>query len=223
MSDFLSNLAATALHVMPIAQPRTPAIFEPRGIPANEPALDETESLVESSVARPRKLTPQIETRVEQHTTRDQLNTHVRSTAQHTAETTSRVEEQARYAEWQPATIVSPRMTPALARVPLSTIEPSSREEQSEQGEGAPRVNEETSTHISISPRVTRTAAIEMRPARSERSVIEPRAAGEPNEPRIHVSIGRIEVRATTSAAPTRTVKREAPILGLDDYLRQRR
>jgi hypothetical protein len=114
-------------------------------------------------------------------------------------------------------------MTPAIAPIPLPTIEPSSREEQSGRGEAAQPVTAESSTHVSIAPRVTRAAAIETKPPRSERSVAEPRAASEPIEPRIHVSIGRIEVRATTTTASTRAAKREAPILGLDDYLRQRR
>jgi hypothetical protein len=223
MSDFLSNLAATALHVMPSAQPRPPAIFEPRAIPASEPTLDSSESLVESSVALPRQVTPQVETRIAQHTTRDQLNTRVRSTSEHATETNSRVEEQTRHAEWQPSTIVTPRLTPSIARSVLPTLEPLSREEQSERGEAAPRVKGETSTHVALSPLVTRAAAIETKPPRNERSVAEPRVASEPIEPRIHVSIGRIEVRATTTTTSTRAAKREAPILGLDDYLRQRR
>jgi hypothetical protein len=210
MSDFLSDLAATALHVMPIAQPRTPAIFEPRAIPASEPALESSASL-ESSIAVPRILSPQIETHVEQHTTRDLLNTNVRSTSQRTSEITARIEEQSPRAEWQPSTIVTPRLTPSITRMPQPPIEPASREEQSEHSEGAPRGHADTSTHVSIAPLISRT------------TLIEPRVTGEPIEPRIHVSIGRIEVRATTPTASTRAAKREAPILGLDDYLRQRR
>ena len=210
MSDFLSNLAATALHVMPIAQPRTPAIFEPRAMPASEPSLEDSESLVESSVTVPRAVAPRIETHVNQHTTRDQLNTNVRSTTQHTSEITARVEEQLQRAEWRPATI-TPKLTPSITRMPRPPIETASREEQSGRGETAPHGNADTSTHVSIAPLISRT------------TMIEPRVTGEPIEPRIHVSIGRIEVRATTPTASTRAAKREAPILGLDDYLRQRR
>ena len=211
MSDFLSNLAATALHVMPIAQPRTPAIFEPRAMPASEPSLEDSESLMESSATVPRAVAPRTETHVNQHTTRDQLNTNVRSTSQHTSEITARVEEQSERAEWRPATMVTPKLTPAITRMPRPTIESSGQEEQSGRGETAPHGNADTSTHVSIAPLISRT------------TMIEPRVTGEPIEPRIHVSIGRIEVRATTPTASTRAAKREAPILGLDDYLRQRR
>jgi hypothetical protein len=42
-------------------------------------------------------------------------------------------------------------------------------------------------------------------------------------EPSIHVSIGRVEIRATTAAAPSRSMVRPpSPVMALDDYLRQR-
>jgi hypothetical protein len=42
-------------------------------------------------------------------------------------------------------------------------------------------------------------------------------------EPSIHVSIGRIEIRAATAAAQPRSMERRpSPVMALDDYLRQR-
>jgi hypothetical protein len=41
-------------------------------------------------------------------------------------------------------------------------------------------------------------------------------------EPVVHISIGRIEVRATQETAPRRDQPRRQPALNLDDYLRKR-
>jgi hypothetical protein len=41
-------------------------------------------------------------------------------------------------------------------------------------------------------------------------------------EPEIHVSIGRIEVRATVDAQPSRKSQPASPVMGLEEYLRRR-
>jgi hypothetical protein len=61
-------------------------------------------------------------------------------------------------------------------------------------------------------------------------AVIEPRVAGQadqrsgsPPAPAIHVTIGRIEIRATTpAAAPVRRQPRQPSVMSLDEYLKQR-
>lgn len=49
---------------------------------------------------------------------------------------------------------------------------------------------------------------------------VEKQSSAEP--PAIHVTIGRVEVRATSSAAPTKRPSRSSSALSLDDYLRAR-
>jgi len=221
MSDFLSNLASTALHVTPMAQPRTPSVFEPRAVDTDMPPLESTES-----VAMPPTFAPRAETRVEQHETRDQLNTIMRSQSNHMVDSVSRVEEKTLRSELQPSTIAAPNMTPSVpqpAPVPLPTLEPSGREERSDGAEATRSLIEETSTPISTSPLAPRLSSIEMIYPRIDRQSAEVRVERETVEPRVHISIGRIEVRAATVSAPTRAAKREASILGLDDFLRQRR
>jgi hypothetical protein len=44
-----------------------------------------------------------------------------------------------------------------------------------------------------------------------------------PREPDVHVTIGRIEVRAMPEPKPTRTEPRKGAPLSLDDYLKGRR
>jgi hypothetical protein len=221
MSDFLSNLAATALHVTPIAQPRTPALFEPPAVDAAAPPIENVEAL-----ATPSTFTARAETRVEQRATREQLNTSLRSQSNHVIDSISRVEEKAHRSEWQPATIATPIVTPSVPRpapVPLPKIEPAGREEQSGRAGAAHSVVEETSAPVSTSPLTPRTSPVEIIHPRIERQARDVDGERDTNEPRIHISIGRIEVRASMASAPTRAAKREATILGLDDFLRQRR
>jgi hypothetical protein len=49
-----------------------------------------------------------------------------------------------------------------------------------------------------------------------------PRPAPAAPEPTIHVSIGRIEVRATPHVAPPPPAAKIPAVMGLDDYLRRR-
>jgi hypothetical protein len=48
-----------------------------------------------------------------------------------------------------------------------------------------------------------------------------PQPAAEP-EPSIHVSIGRIEIRAERESPPQRKPERSSPVMSLDEYLRQK-
>jgi hypothetical protein len=47
-------------------------------------------------------------------------------------------------------------------------------------------------------------------------------SASSPSEPSIQVTIGRVEVRVTPPAAPTKSASRKEPALSLDAYLRRR-
>jgi hypothetical protein len=47
-------------------------------------------------------------------------------------------------------------------------------------------------------------------------------AKSEDQPPKVHVSIGRLEVRVTQAAPPPTRSKRHSPVMDLDDYLRRR-
>jgi hypothetical protein len=49
-------------------------------------------------------------------------------------------------------------------------------------------------------------------------SVLSPRTS----EPDVHITIGRVEVRATISDKPKPRIKADSPVVGLDEYLRKR-
>lgn len=59
------------------------------------------------------------------------------------------------------------------------------------------------------------------RPA-ATREQARPASPRETAEPTIHVSIGRIEIRAETEARPRRKQAEASPVMSLDDYLRSR-
>lgn len=214
MSDFLGNLAATALQVAPIAQPRAPALFESRTVSNDMPLIETGE--VERVAAPPVQST--VETRRTERENVMQSNAVSRSKMK-VLESISRSEVGISRSELRPSTIVKPMS----AVQPAPKIEPWGRGQQSGRAETANSVVEEISTQISTSPLEPRASAREIIQPRINRQSIETRLASEPVEPSIHISIGRIEVRAATAPAPTRAAKREASVLNLDDYLRQRR
>lgn len=130
------------------------------------------------------------------------------------------------HAEQQPSTIATPGVAQSIPRpvtVPLPKIEAPGREEQSERADTAHHMLGETSTPVSTSPLTPHASPIETIHPRIERQARDVQVERDTIEPRIHISIGRIEVRAATASAPTRAPKREASILGLDEFLRQRR
>jgi hypothetical protein len=59
-------------------------------------------------------------------------------------------------------------------------------------------------------------------PAPSRQPLSIPAAQQSPSTPTIHVTIGRIEIRATPPSAPPQRPRAAAPVMGLDEYLRQR-
>jgi hypothetical protein len=115
-----------------------------------------------------------------------------------------------------------PWLSPSEAAKPVtSRPEPSAEREQTEH---PPVSRKETSPPVAtqpvrpantiVGPRVTpriegRRPAAAPSPAKSPETVI-------------HVTIGRIEVRATAETAPTRKTHAAAPVTGLDEYLRSR-
>jgi hypothetical protein len=221
MSDFLSNLAATALHVMPIAQPRTPAIFEPRTLTGDA-------SLIESNAVYSLDAPAILSSNETRHTERETFtrsNIVSRSKA-NTLDSTSQTDVTTFRSELQPSTIAARPMTqtgPMASGMLRPGSEPPGQLEQSERAEAVRPAVETIATLISTSPRAALSSPVEMIHPKVERQTPKTQIASEPSEPRIHISIGRIEVRAAIATAPTRAMKREAAVLGLDDYLRQRR
>jgi len=59
-------------------------------------------------------------------------------------------------------------------------------------------------------------------PARSELRVAPTQQPAPAPQPTIHVTIGRIEVRAATPAQPNKSARAPSAVLGLEEYLRQR-
>jgi len=59
-------------------------------------------------------------------------------------------------------------------------------------------------------------------PARSEPRVAPTQPPAPAPQPTIHVTIGRIEVRAATPAQPNKPARAPSAVLGLEEYLRQR-
>jgi hypothetical protein len=221
MSDFLSNLAATTLQVASIAQPRLPALFEPRTLKSDAPPI-ESNAVYSVDV-------PAIQSSSETHRTEREnfkRSTVVSRSKANTLESTSRTDVTTLRAELQPATMAARPMAqtePVASTVSRPRSEPPGQLEQSELVGAAPPAVETISTFVSTSPRAVPSSPVEVIHPKIERQTTQTQISSEPSEPRIHISIGRIEVRAASATAPARAIKREAAVLGLDDYLRQRR
>ncbi|MEY2500003.1 MAG: hypothetical protein QOI07_337 [Verrucomicrobiota bacterium] len=74
-------------------------------------------------------------------------------------------------------------------------------------------------------PAETNLVAVRSSPARPIASLMSrPPASSQslPSESAINVTIGRVEIRATLPPVATQTSRRNAPIVSLDEYLRQR-
>ena len=106
MSDFLSNLAATTLQVASIAQPRMPALFEPRTLTSDAPPI---ESNAVYSVDAP-SIQSSSETRRTERENFTRSTVASRSKA-NTLESTSHTDVTTLRAELQPSTIAARPMT----------------------------------------------------------------------------------------------------------------
>ena len=141
-------------------------------------------------------------------------------------------------AELSPAPVISPQplirqpaQTP-LAGPPLQRIPPSEERQPT-----TPRREASAEKEPPLQPPVLRkepSPPVTIQPVRPASTIVEPRVTPRIESPRpaaapspakspetvIHVTIGRIEVRATPETPPARKAHAAAPVTGLDEYLR---
>lgn len=242
MSDFLDRLAARAIGSETTLAPRLPSLFEPLQRAPIMPLADMDEAPPDR-----REAAPAIHAvRVEAPTSATPASTSARPVAapvtpvEHVvaAMSASAAASAAQHAS-APSTagerastpaVDRPASPPVLARPAMPTpplpVQPRQTRVAPDRLEAA---RTPASNGALLPAPVPVFAAPRMAPARSERTVATRAAAarsegkvGAVGEPVVHVSIGRLEVRAApVVAAPPR--RRDGPQPGsLDDYLRQR-
>jgi hypothetical protein len=212
MSDFLTHLAARSL-APPTLRPRTLSRFEAEA-PAEGPENEEPQSVPRAEVRRTTTSVVAAPPPASAVTHEEVIREHTRDVV-HEASTTRVVERRE-------------QIVRAEARA-----ETTQRQVNEEQPPAARRETSREETRPALLPRreqrVPDANVDQRRPAFSplvrgeaESRPAFPQAREAPisreSEPVIHVSIGRVEVRATTSAAPPRTARRNAAMT-IDDYV----
>jgi hypothetical protein len=143
-------------------------------------------------------------------------------------------------AQLLPLEVISPhRLIREAAIIPVAVpalqgLSPSEKRQPT-----APRGEVSTEKGQTVQPPVSRKESsppVAIQPVRPAKTIVEPRVtphietsrpavapspAGPP-ETVIHVTIGRIEVRATPETSPARKASTAVPVTGLDEYLRSR-
>jgi hypothetical protein len=124
----------------------------------------------------------------------------------------------------EPAALELPAPAPAANAVSRGRARP---EQKRENESGDRRLREDHSISVSAKPPTTPVSPLPQPAARAPALPvrISPAIALKTaaQEPTIHVTIGRVEIRATTaSPAPSRPARPAAPKLNLEDYLRSR-
>ena len=125
-----------------------------------------------------------------------------------------------------PATVITGEQSGSPQRpamMPRATSREAPRDEQREASLARERATSSASPHSWEERLNARLAALAIVPRETaiqdSRSDLTPPAAPPPT---IHVTIGRIEVRATPPAAPPRKTTAQPPVMSLEDYMRQR-
>lgn len=231
MSDYLTNLAARTL-AAPSLRPRLRMRFEPEagegdGDGELTPIADETTApvtradMTEAPVREPRRVAPRGEV------AREVPVAPTRAAEEATQPTAVAPAPRAGQA---PQTRVIERVRERVERIETrseATTRVETREEAAEPEPPPPH------RHDLEEPRVVRASGLpltettktEGRPEarttpRTNRVLPEPAAA--PPEPTVHVSIGRIEVRASTPPA-ARGAKPGRPVMTIDDYVARKK
>ena len=225
MSDFLTHLAARSL-APPTLRPRTLSRFEAEA-PAEAPADEEPQSVaraeVRTTTAQQVVAAPSPESAV---TREEVIREHTRDVVRERTHPVVRDASTRRVVERREEVV----RTEAGAEIPAGTVQ---RRVNGEQPPAARREASGDETRPASLPRreqrVPDANADERRPAfsplvrgQAESRPVLPQAReasiSHESEPVIHVSIGRVEVRATTSAAPSRAARRNAAMT-IDDYV----
>lgn len=230
MSDFLTHLAARSL-APPTLRPRTLSRFEAEA-PAEAPENEDSQSVARAEVRRTTAqpvaaaAPPTASAVTHEEVIREHTHDVVREAS--TTRVVERREEVVRREEAVRAATVAATVAPAI---PAGTTQRQVNGEQPPAGRREPSGDENRPASLPRrEQRVPDAIAEQRRPAFSPlvRGQVESRPALPPqtreasiareSEPVIHVSIGRVEVRATTSAAPPRTARRNAAMT-IDDYV----
>jgi hypothetical protein len=113
--------------------------------------------------------------------------------------------------------------TPAISRAKKSVFPDSTWNPPCETRAGKiiEKITPERDAHRELA-RARDAQAVSPRPSSLRPPVLMPQPKSSAAAPSINVTIGRIEVRATLPPAPAKTPGPAAPILSLDEYLRQR-
>jgi hypothetical protein len=215
MSGYLANLAARALGVSDVARPR-PSLFEPRRggvepLPAEPEAL---EARAEEEAAPPEKSPPELPLRREQADAPP-----------------PREREGPPAPEWErgPPPMSPPRPAPRRARRARERLHSEPEEPVASPaivpGETAtsvpapePPLSKDGGEGATEPSRPAPPATALLEPGRLPQRVLPPKQAPEPT---VHVTIGRVDVRAVKADEPTERAKRPrpGPRMSLDDYL----
>lgn len=229
MSDYLTNLAARTL-AAPSLRPRLRMRFEPEvgeGESAPEPVTEQVTApprvrMAEETVSEPRHVAPRAEM------VREVPAAPTRASEEAPQ---SHVDVPAPRVEQAPETRVIERVRERVERIETrseATTRVETRHEAAEQDPPPPHRHDLEAPR----PGVVRTSGLPLtgtrtkgRPEaqttpRTTRLLSEP-AATQP-EPTVHVSIGRIEVRASTPSS-TRGAKAGRPVMTIDDYVARKK
>jgi hypothetical protein len=207
MSDFLSNLISRSFATQPAIRPRLPSLFESAAaenfseIQSVSPMTTAAQTLPTVSTA------PNLFSREESSAEKPIANVSVRS----------HIEPKPSFNN-EPAAILQPPITPSPRTNDKPFIEPEPKKIVVSATSGHDRKNQAPTAKTQLYQEFSERAAF--KPERQNSfSQIEPR----PPAPTIHVTIGRVEVRAIQSAAPgPKSAKPAPPKLSLDDYLQKR-
>ena len=210
MTDFLTRLAERALGVAPVAAPDLPPMFAPTAQPLEQ----------STEVVAPRPTAARIsadesrfsKARVENSTSQRPI---------HLAREYVRGSDELR------SPLVNVGLVPSVAEDAAFSMH---RPEQVAQAVAQAAGDSSSSAAVSMVPGAVavkarnETAPINTKPTLLSEALVSSPIRGEAVAPAIHVTIGRVEVRAVTAPAePARPRERKAPpLLSLDQYLRQR-
>ena len=245
MRDYLSRLAGRVRHVSPALQPLLPSIFEPARVGVSPWPTVEQSAIEQSSVAKieavPSKATPAVgvpsrsstldppsivsDGPAEKRQFERPVRTFVRDVLQVPPPPVTRTMRTTPHTTSAVVPLSESSTPPKPKDVSSGPLRPSVPREQAGSSVKPLRPVEIRSVErVSVQPATaakpiasTLPTSIGRRPAEAQTKLAPPAST----TPEIHVTIGRIEVRAISSPAPVQAPPRK-PELSLDDYLRTR-
>jgi hypothetical protein len=214
MKDFLANLIARSFADTPAIQPRVPSRFESA---AADPFTEVQSSAPTTApvASKPSANSPEI--------LKAALASSQPTIAQQPANATDPVAEERQFqtdAAGHEHTVTTPSPRPSGARAGVRGFEFETKDHVTPAISSPDRENHGSSSKKQLPQTFSEPRAVHSKRRNSFPS-FEPRSST--SAPIIHVTIGRVEVRAIQSAAPTpKSAKPAPPKLSLDDYLHQR-